>query len=50
MKRYYVNSIREEYESPALEVIEIAVEGSICQASGVFAIDNWENDGDGLDF
>lgn len=49
MKTYF-KSVREEYTSPALEVIEIAVEGAICQASGTFGIDDWAPDGDGLDF
>ena len=43
------NSVKKEYSSPVLEVIEIASEGVLC-ASGGFGIDDWENDGDGLDF
>lgn len=45
MKNYFKSSVREEYVSPALEVIEIAVEGAICQASGMDAED-W---GEGLE-
>lgn len=49
MKRYSENSLRKEYSSPVLEVIEIATEGVLC-ASGEFGINDWENDGEGLDF
>ena len=49
MKRYSENSLRKEYSSPVLEVIEIATEGVLC-ASGEFGIDDWTNDNDGLDF
>lgn len=49
MKKYSDNSFRKEYASPVLEVIEIAAEGVLC-ASGGFGINDWENDGDGLDF
>ena len=49
MKRDSENSLRKEYSSPVLEVIEIATEGVLC-ASGEFGIDDWTNDNDGLDF
>lgn len=40
----------QNYASPALEVLELDVENCICQDSGKFSINDWEEDGDGLDF
>lgn len=39
----------ESYETPAVNVIDIQVEGVLC-ASGDFDINDWEEDEDGLDF
>ena len=38
------------YVAPALEVLELDVENCICQDSGKFSINDWEEDGDGLNF
>ena len=40
----------QNYASPALEVLELDVENCICQDSGKFSINDWEEDGDGLYF
>ena len=39
----------ESYETPAVNVIDLQVEGVLC-ASGDFDINAWEEDEDGLDF
>ncbi len=39
----------ESYETPAVNVIDIQVEGVLC-ASGDFDINDWEEDEGGLDF
>lgn len=39
----------ESYEAPAVNVIDIQVEGVLC-ASGDFDINDWGEDEDGLDF
>ena len=39
----------ESYETPAVNVIDIQVEGVLC-ASGDFDINHWEEDEGGLDF
>ncbi|MBQ3612948.1 MAG: hypothetical protein II989_02535 [Bacteroidales bacterium] len=39
----------ESYEAPAVNVIDIQVEGVLC-ASGDFDINDWEEDEGGLDF
>lgn len=39
----------ESYETPAVNVIDIQVEGVLC-ASGDFGINDWEDDEEGLDF
>lgn len=39
----------ESYQTPAVNVIDIQVEGVLC-ASGDYDINDWEDDGEGLDF
>lgn len=44
MKKFFENPVGGGYSSPAIEVIELNVEGSICQASFNGAIDSAEED------
>ena len=37
------------YEAPSVTSLDIMNEGLLCQ-SGVFKLDEWENDGESLDF
>lgn len=46
MKKNFENPVGGRYDSPSVEVIELNIEGSICQAS----IADWENDDEVLEF
>ena len=37
------------YEAPSLKTLDIQSEGVLC-ASGAFTINDWENDGESLEF
>lgn len=37
------------YEAPTVTSLDILSEGLLCQ-SGMFKLDEWENDGESLDF
>lgn len=37
------------YETPSVKTLEVLSEGVLC-ASGAFTINDWENDGESLDF
>ena len=37
------------YETPSVNVLDVMSEGVLC-ASGGFGINDWENDGESLDF
>ena len=51
MKEIKKNPLSWGYSAPAIEVIELNVEGSICQASvNGIGIDDWEEDGAVLSF
>ena len=44
MKKNFENPVGRRYDSPSIEVIELNIEGSICQASAGFGINDWEED------
>ena len=49
-KNYFLmNFSKQDYESPTTAVLELRVEGFICQ-SGNMTIPNWQDDGDPLIF
>lgn len=44
MKKFFENPVGEGYSSPAIEVIELNVEGSICIATSGCTIDDAEEE------
>jgi len=50
MKQIFkVHETREFYETPEIEFLDLEAEGIIC-GSGDGTIDDWEDDGDPIDF
>ena len=47
-KNFTVQRIREFYETPEIEFLDLESEGIIC-ASGDGTIDDWEDDGDPME-
>ena len=48
-KQFNETTAQARYESPAVDVMEMDLEGVLC-ASGVFSIGDWVKDDESLDF
>ena len=40
----------EHYEAPKVQTLDVLSEGVLCASTGKFSINDWENDGESLDF
>ena len=38
------------YEAPKVQTLDVLSEGVLCASTGKFSINDWENDGESLDF